>query len=216
MAIGLASEVIARVLVELLLYVSSTVRSTRIDFCRRFQFAVDRILLLFVSGGMLCLSCCLIFPLPETILYDLPDSLTDLQAMKRTTANDSNGEMSPPNTHYHMIDSNTLAFPPVSQSSNLNDLSSLSPKAMRSQQQQGASMDKSVVFRSPTDLGPSQSNASSLRALSNPCYFATLNNTIDRYDLEQRIDSHLIFSIQGVHNNNNNNNSEEEREDTRF
>ena len=94
---------------------------------------------------MLCLSCCLIFPLPETILYDLPDSLTDLQSMKRSMRNENGDEVSPHNPNCHIIDSNTLTFPRMLQSnttattSDFNDLSSLSPKPIlrTPQQQQG-------------------------------------------------------------------------------
>ncbi|CAF1050169.1 unnamed protein product [Adineta steineri] len=204
LAIGLSSEVIARILVELLLY-----------------YAIDRILLLFISGGMLCLSCCLICPLPETILYDLPDSLTDLQSMKRSIGNDNNGEISPHNPQCHMIDSNTLAFPRLSQSnmeqSNLNDLFSLSPKTiLKTQQQEGNSVEKTVTIHSQPEVIQINSYRSSLNGLSNPCYFTSLNDTIDQYEFEQQIDSGLMFSIQGTQNNNNNNNTEEEIENTRF
>ena len=169
---------------------------------------------------MLCLSCCLIFPLPETILYDLPDSLSDLQSMKRSMGNDDNGEMSPPNSHYHMIDANTLAFPRLAQpnptNANMNDLSPLTPKTILRSSQETNTGDKSVTIHSQPEIIQIHSNSSSLNALNNPCYFATLNNTIDQYDFEQQIDNRLMFSIQGIQNNNNNNNSEEEREDTRF
>ncbi|CAF1613640.1 unnamed protein product [Adineta ricciae] len=201
LALGLSCEIAARIAVHLLLY-----------------FAVDRILLLFLSGGMLCLSCCLIFPLPETILYDLPDSLSDLQSMKRSIGHDDNGETSPPNSHYHMIDANTLAFPRLSQPNltNTNVLSPLTPKTILKSSQETNTGDKSVTIHSQPEIIQIHSNTSSLNAMNNPCYFTTLNNTIDQYDFEQQIDNRLMFSIQGIQNNNNNNNSEEGREDTRF
>ncbi len=169
---------------------------------------------------MLCLSCCLIFPLPETILYDLPDSLTDLQSMKRSIGDENTGEMSPHNSHYHMIDSNTLAFPRTSQTntikSDLNDLSALNPKTILRPRQTENGGEQSVTIHSQPEIIQIHSNRSSLNGLSNPCYFASLNDTIDQYDFEQQIDNRLMFSIQGVQNNNNNNNTEEEREDTKF
>lgn len=161
---------------------------------------MDRILLLFISGGMLCLSCCLIFPLPETILYDLPDSLSDLQSMKRTIGEEKPNERTP---HYHMIDTNTFTFPrPVT--SNLNDLSA--KPILRAQ------------HRTQPDIIQLHSNASSLNGLSNPCYFASYNDTIDRYDMEQQqLDNRVRISIRGGQNNTNNNNSGDvDGEDTKF
>jgi hypothetical protein len=169
---------------------------------------VDRIILLFISGGMLCLSCCLIFPLPETILYDLPDSLSDLQAMKRTIGNEKSEEISPHATHYHVVDSNTFTFPRTT-TSNLNDLN---PQTIfRSQQQQGNGRDPNAMIQL-------HSNRSSINGLSNPCYFASYNDTIDRYDLEQQLDNRVRISFRGGQNNNNNNNSIgiQEQEDTKF
>ena len=184
LALGLSSEIAARIAVHILLYVRNS--KNLADFVIHFhsQFAVDRILLLFISGGMLCLSCCLIFPLPETILYDLPDSLSDLQSMKRSMGNDDNGEMSPPNSHYHMIDANTLAFPRLSQPNltnvNMNALSPLTPKTILKSSQETNTGDKSVTIHSQPEIIQIHSNTSSLNALNNPCYFATLNNTIDQ------------------------------------
>jgi hypothetical protein len=162
---------------------------------------------------MLCLSCCLIFPLPETILYDLPDSLSDLQSMKRTIGNEKNEELPPHTTHYHMVDSNTFAFPRTT-TSNLNDLN---PQTiLRSQQRNG---------RDPNVMVQLHSNRSSINGLSNPCYFASYNDTIERYDLEQQqqqqqqqqLDNRVRMSFRGGQNNNNNNNVRgEEQEDTKF
>ncbi|CAF1268244.1 unnamed protein product [Rotaria sordida] len=202
LAIGLSSEVIARISVELLLY-----------------FTINRLLLLFISGGMLCLSCCLIFPLPETILYDIPDSINDLQSMKHSIGNENENENKnlPHNSHYHMIDSNTLTLPRLSESntitSDLNDLSSLHHKTIirsQQQQQQGDGDEKSL----PIQL---HSNTSTIKGLSNPCYFASLNDTIDQYDIEQQANNRVVISIRGAqNNNNNNNNNEEQSENTKF
>jgi hypothetical protein len=67
------------------------------------------------------------------------------------------------------------------------------------------------------------SNRSSLNGLSNPCYFASYNDTIDRYDAEQQqqqqqqqLDNRVRMSFRGGQNNNNNNNIREEQEDTKF
>jgi hypothetical protein len=172
-------------------------------------------LLLFVSGGLLCLSCCLIFPLPETVLYDLPDSLRDLKSMKRSTSSENGDNISPLSQRHHVIDSNTLAFTNDLRSnaiitSDFNDLSSTTPKAiLRSQQQQVATGGggKTVTIHSQPDIIQLQSNTSSFNALSNPCYFASLNDTIDQYDIEQQIDNRVVISIRGAQNNNNNNNN---------
>ncbi len=166
---------------------------------------------------MLCLSCCLIFPLPETILYDLPDSLADLHAMKRSISSE-NGDhnISPLSQRHHIIDSNTLAQEPRSTTtitSDLNDLSLATPKTiLRSQQQQVATGGggKTVTIHSQPEIIQLHSNTSSFNGLSNPCYFASVNDTIDQYDIEQQIDNRVVISIRGTQNssnaNNNNNN----------
>jgi len=163
---------------------------------------------------MLCLSCCLIFPLPETILYDLPDSLTDLQSMGRLIENEKSDEVPPHNTHYHMVDSNTFTYPRATTS----DINDLSPKTiLRSQQEQGSGRGKNVTIHSQPEIIQLHSNRSSLNGLSNPCYFASYNDTIDRFDFEQQqLDNRVLISLRGAQNNNNNNNSGEEREDTKF
>jgi hypothetical protein len=164
---------------------------------------------------MLCLSCCLIFPLPETILYDLPDSLTDLQSMGRLIENEKPEEIPPNNAHYHMVDSNTFTFPRAT----TTDFNDLSPKTiLRSQQRLGSGRGKNVTIHSQPEIIQLHSNTSSLNGLSNPCYFASYNDTIDRFDLEQQHqqDNRVLISLRGAQNNNNNNNSREEREDTKF
>jgi hypothetical protein len=177
---------------------------------------------------MLCLSCCLIFPLPETILYDLPDSLSDLRSMKRSISSEHGDDISPSSQHRHMIDSNTLTLnrEPRSTTTELNDLSSsTTPKTiLRSQQQQVATGGggKSVTIHSQPEIIQLNSNRSSINALSNPCYFASLNDTIDQYDIEQHTDNRVVISIRGAqnstNNNNNNNNTtgEYEEEATKF
>ena len=188
---------------------------------------------------MLCLSCCLIFPLPETILYDLPDSLSDLQSMRRSISSENGDGMSPPSQHRHMIDSNTLTLTREPRSnatitSDLNDLSSPpqqhqqqhqqtpTPKTILRSQQQVATGGggKTVTIHSQPEIIQLQSDTSPLNALSNPCYFASLNDTIDQYDIEQQTDNRVVISIRGAQNssnNNNNNNSEDyEAEATKF
>ena len=171
---------------------------------------------------MLCLGSCLIFPLPETLLYDIPDSLNDLKSMKRSIGNENHNKVSSHNSQYQIIDSNTLTLPRTSHSnttmSDLHDLSSLNPKAiLKSQQQQGDGEEKSLSLHSQTEIIQLNSNTSSLNGLSNPCYFTSLNETIDQYDVEQQGDNRVVISIRDVQNNhNNNNNSEDERENTRF
>ncbi len=175
---------------------------------------------------MLCLSCCLIFPLPETILYDLPDSLSDLQSMGRTTGNsEKNDELTTHPTHYHMIDPNTFTFPRTT-TSNLNDLNPktiLRSQQQQQQQQQGNGRDQNLSIRSQPEIIQLHSASSSLNGLSNPCYFASYNDTIDRYDIDQQqqqLDNRVRISIRGAHNNNNNNNNNNntrnEQEETKF
>jgi hypothetical protein len=142
--------------------------------------------------------------------------------MGRLIGNENNDEISPHNTHYHMIDSNTLTFPRMSQSntttSDLNDLSSLSPKAILKSQQQGINGDKHVTMHSQAEIIQLHSNTPSLNGLSNPCYFTAYNDTIDQYDIDQQhLDNRVVISIRGGgQNNNNNNNTEAEIEDTKF
>jgi hypothetical protein len=173
---------------------------------------------------MLCVSCCLIFPLPETLLYDLPDSLTDLQSMKRSISSETgSSNMSPLSQPRHVIDSNTVTLsreprPTTAISSNLNDLSSppqhqvSTPKTILRSQQPVATGGggKTVTIHTQPEIIQLQPNPS-LNALSNPCYFASVNDTLDQYDIEQHRDNRVVISIRGAQNgsnNNNNNNSE--------
>jgi len=175
---------------------------------------------------MLCLSCCLIFPLPETILYDLPDSLTDLQSMGRSISSVNGDDISPSPHHHQMLDSNTVTLTREPRSnatitSNLNDLSSPTPKTILRSQQLATGGGKTVTIHSQPEIIQLQANTSSLNALSNPCYFASFNGTIDQYDIEQHTDNRVVISIRGeqtsTNNNNNNNNSEDyEGEATKF
>ncbi|CAF3906955.1 unnamed protein product, partial [Rotaria sp. Silwood1] len=204
LAIGLASEALARISVELLLY-----------------YTINRLLLLFISGGMLCVSCCLIFPLPETMLYDIPDSFNDLQSLKRSLGDENGNKILPHSSHYHMIDLITLTRPRLSESntiaSDLNDLSSLHAKTIIKSQQQGDGDEKSLTLRSQPEIIQLHSNPSSIKGLSNRCYFASSNDTIDQFDIEQQANNRVMISIRGAQNNNNNkNNNKEERENTKF
>ncbi|CAF3326103.1 unnamed protein product [Rotaria socialis] len=202
LAIGLASDIIARIVVEELLFLT-----------------IDRLLLLFISGGILCLSCCLILPLPETILYDIPDSISDLQSMKCSPGNDDENKISPQATsHYHMTESSPRKLPRISESStitsDLNDISPLNPKTIIKSQQQGDGDEKSQTIRFQPETIQLHSNTSTIKGLSNPCYFSLVNDTIDTYDIEQQANNRVVISIRGLQNNNNNN--EEEREVTKF
>ena len=166
---------------------------------------------------MLCLSCCLIFPLPETILYDLPDSLSDLQSMKPRVIDEKANDITPHPTHYHMIDSNTFTLPRPT-TSNLNDLS---PKPIHRAQRAGSARNDTRPMHNQSEIIQLHPNTTaSFNGLSNPCYFASYNDTIDRYDLEQQqVDNRVRISIRGGQNHNNNNNNirrEEEEEDTKF
>ena len=163
---------------------------------------------------MLCLSCCLIFPLPETILYDLPDSLSDLQSMKPAVVNEKSNEMTPHPTHYHMIDSNTFTMPRPT-TSNLNDLS---PTPILRAQRPGSGRNENLTTQHPSEIIQLHPTTTSFNGLSNPCYFASYNDTIDRYDMEQQqqFDNRVRISLRGGQNNNNNNNIREEEEDTKF
>ena len=168
---------------------------------RPLQLSIDRTVLLFVSGGLLCFTCCLLCPLPETILYDLPDSLTDLQSMKRAVGNENNTDQS----HYHMIDSATMSFPGLGLThapniSHMHDLLSTSPPAPFGTQQQP---DGRSVNMDP--------NAASLNGLSDTCYFTPVNDTLDQFDVEQQFDPrralHSRSGQTGIINSNNNNNA---------
>jgi hypothetical protein len=88
--------------------------------------------------------------------------------------------------------------------SNLNDLSPATPKTiLRSQQQTIATGGggKTVTIHSQPEIIQLNSNTSSFNALSNPCYFASLNDTIDQYDIEQQMDNRVVISIRGSSNN---------------
>jgi hypothetical protein len=168
-----------------------------------------------MSGGLLCLSCCLIFPLPETVLYDLPDSLADLKSMKHSTTSVNGDNISPASQRHHTIDCNTLSYGHEPRSNatiiaDFNDLSSPTPKTiLRSQQNQVATGGggKTVTIHSQPEIIQLQPNTSSFNALANPCYFASLSDTIDQYDIEQQRDNRVVISIRGTQNNNNNNNT---------
>jgi hypothetical protein len=129
--------------------------------------------------------------------------------MKRSISNENDDNMSPPSQRHHIIDSNTLSVAQESRStatanSNLNDLSSPTPKTiLRSQQQTIATGGggKTVTIHSQPEIIQLNSNTSSFNALSNPCYFASLSDTIDQYDIEQQVDNRVVISIRGAANN---------------
>ncbi len=134
--------------------------------------------------------------------------------MKRSTSSENIDNTSPLSQRHHIIDSNTLAFTNEPRSnaiitSDFNDLSSTIPKTILRSQQQVATGGggKTVTIHSQPEIIQLQSNTSSFNALSNPCYFASLNDTIDQYDIEQQIDNRVVISIRGTQNNNNNNNN---------
>lgn len=190
---------------------------------------------------MLCLSCCLIFPLPETILYDLPDSLNDLQSMIRSVSSENGDDVTPSSQQYHhqpqATDSNTLTKTretrsPPTIASDLNDLSGSpqsqevsTPKTiLRSKQGQVATGGggKTVTIHSQPEIIQLQSNSSIVNALSNPCYFAGFNDTADQYDIERHTDNRVVISIRGGQighagtNNNNNESGDLAKEATKF
>ena len=143
--------------------------------------------------------------------------------MGRSISNDNSADMSPSSQRHHMIDSNTLAFmneprQNATVSSDFNDLSSssqqqqqqaLTPKTiLRSQQQApNGGNSKTVKIHSQPEIIQLQSGTSSLRALSNPCYFASLNDAMSQYDIEQHIDNTVVISIRDAQNSTNNNNN---------
>jgi hypothetical protein len=139
--------------------------------------------------------------------------------MKRSISSENGENMSPLSQRHHIIDYNTLAYGQDARSnatiiSDMNDLSSPTPKTiLRSQQQHVATGGggKTVTIHSQPEIIQLQSNTSSYNALTNPCYFASLNDTLDQYDIEQQIDNRVVISIRGSQNslnniNNNNNN----------
>lgn len=103
--------------------------------------------------------------------------------MKDSLSNENLDNTSPLSQRHHIIDSNTVALPPpevrsnLSMTSDLNDLSIGSPKTLR------------------------KSHQSDIHGLSNPCYFTSLDNTHDQYDIEQQIDNRVVISIRGTLNN---------------
>ena len=169
----------------------------------------------------------------------------DLQTMRRSLSSENDDNISPSSQQQqHMIDSNTLTLTRESRTnttvaSELNDLSSppqqqqhyqqpSTPKTiLRSLQPQVATGGggKTVTIHSQPEIIQLQSNTSPSNALSNPCYFASLNDTMDQYDIEQHTDNRVVISIRGAHNSihnnhNNNNNSnymqEDQKEATKF
>lgn len=71
------------------------------------------------------------------------------------------------------------------------------------------------TLRFQADPGPAN-------GLTNLCYFASVNDTLDQYPVEQAIDNRVMISRRGAqhtgnHNNNNNNNPQDsEMENTKL
>ena len=135
-------------------------------------------------------------------MYDLPDSLIDLQSMKRSISSENGDNTSPTFPRHHIIDSNThsIVQEPRTNIPNLNDLSPSVPKTILRSQQQNMPTNgngKTVTIHSQPEVIQLHSNTSSFDALSNPCYFTTLNDTIDQYDIEQQMENRVVISIRG-------------------
>jgi hypothetical protein len=156
----------------------------------------------------------LIFPLPETVLFDLPDSSQDLQTMKQSASNDREHRLTPPAIEQNTLDRNTLMFNRQSDTSgfanDLNDLSSsvlvpdvTTPKTiLRAEQGQVATGGggKTVKIHSQAEIIQLNRNIPSYNALSNPCYFAGFNDPLDQYDIEPQADNRVVISIRSGHN----------------
>lgn len=146
--------------------------------------------------------------------------------MKRSLSNENDDQLASTSQQqqpqHYMIDSNTIALPHESRTntamtSTLNNLSPTPKTILRSQQSQSTSVPKNVTIHSQPEIIQLQSNRSSLNALSNPCYF----DSVDRYDIEQHVDNRVVISIRGGqnsanNNNNNNNTGNTDREITQF
>ena len=135
--------------------------------------------------------------------------------MKPRITDEKTNDLTPHPTHYHMIDANTFTLP-RSTTSNLNDLS---PRTIHRAQQPGSGRNDTLRMHNQSEIIQLHPNTTaSFNGLSNPCYFASYNDTIDRYDLEQQqVDNRVRVSIRGGQNNNNNNNIRyREEEDTKF
>jgi hypothetical protein len=150
--------------------------------------------------------------LPETILYDLPDSLIDLQTMQCSTLSDTADDLLHSPAQIHRINVDTLPIKHDAQShviitSDLNDLSTpvltqtvSTPKTILRKQQAQAGLgvgSKSVTIHSEPEIIQLQSNSVPFNALSNPCYFAGFNDATDQYDIEQHTDNRVVISIRG-------------------
>ena len=130
--------------------------------------------------------------------------------MKRLIPNENDeNNTSPASQRHHIIDSNTLSMAQEPRStatvtSDLNDLSPPTPKTiLRSQQHSNlptGSIGKTVTIHSQPEIIQLNSNPSSFNALSNPCYFASSNDTIDQYDITQQFDNRVVISIRGAPN----------------
>jgi hypothetical protein len=178
------------------------------------QFVFHRTLLQFVSGGLLCLACCLLIPLPETLLYDLPDTLTDVHSMQHTAKTEHIHDRSA--SHYHMIDANTVACPRLVQdkkampstSTDVQDLLSLNPQVIFPTSTHVID-DNAANERKQTLVS---SNSLANHSVTSQCYFASVTDTIDQHHVEQPMDTRMMMinrrAVQHTtvnHNNSNNN-----------
>ena len=127
--------------------------------------------------------------------------------MRHALGNDHANDPPHVPSHYHMIDANTVACPRLSQSnttatsSDLHDLLALSPQTML---KSAAQDEDEQTLRFHTDSAPAN-------GLTSLCYFASVNDTLDQYPVQQPIDNRVMISRRGAqhagnHNNNNNNN----------
>ncbi|CAF1013122.1 unnamed protein product [Didymodactylos carnosus] len=208
LALGLAESIVARLSVEVLLW-----------------FSIDRSLLLFISGGSLCLSCCVVFPLPETLLYDLPDSLTDLGSMSNNSVTFRSNQTFDISSNLVETNNNNNNTSDPTMTTSVNNLSTnngpirlpattnLHPSILK---------QKSVTIQTKPEIINSSSNNSTsstpsspnLKAINNPhYYFSSINDTdestrqnktmipnnskTDLYSIEQRTDNKVVISIRG-------------------
>jgi len=109
--------------------------------------------------------------------------------MQQTISNDNTPHTSPTSPRHHIIDSNTLSVAQQPRTT-LNDLSSSTPKTILKHTTQDLSTDaqsKNVTIQTQPEI-------IQFDALSNPCYFTTVNPTIDQYD------NRVVISIRNGQN----------------
>lgn len=141
--------------------------------------------------------------------------------MKSSLGNDDDTKISPHTSRFPMIETTPRKLPRISESStitsDLNDLLPFHGKTLMKSQQQADVDENSLTIRSQPEAIQLHSNTSTIKGLSNPCYFSLINDTIDQLDIEKQINNRCVISIRGVQNNTTtNNNNDEEREVTKF